>query len=639
MRTRSWQWLSLAIVVVTIDCHWFKHPSAVFRKVDGTVAISAGESTQKRPAHMGDGVSDGDVVVTGDESHARLEFDGGNLVDIEANTSLVVRPKGGAATQFGAVLLSGSLHAVSGVKGLHLTIGTPFGMADLGGKNAAFAVDSKGLSVLVGTVTVQVGSNLKTVQAGQTLSIDGLVVAVGAAQKTVTLSPMTFMLVANPLQVQVRRAGDTKWKAVKKQDVLNEGDAVRTRAAKDTKLAVANNGQVALAHDTEMVVGRAEGTTDGQQHASYDMQVGEASIHLVGTPDAPASHEVDVAGKRVKIETSAHDADVDVRAAKDGDTRVVVHEGRVTLADGTIVKAGQAVNVKNGVTGTVAPLADTQVQLKADTSAAIYFDQEIPAVNFTWAKSATAKTARFELARDREFSKILVAEDVDRNSFVYDHIETGRFYWRVHQGDASQKGTVLVDRESAQGDCPKCKRVNVIDDTGEQTVVYFQKTVPALTLRWPPNSTAASFKVKVFVDGSFDDPLITQDTKEVQIELERGRLGEGKYYWLVSARDAAGAELKAGRMNSLEIAYDNAIVDFGLREPTPNEKTHAESLVSRGEVQLGAKLFVNGKRAEVDEKGRFRERVDLHKGDNEIVYHTIGTDGLDRFYVRHVTRH
>ena len=91
-------------------------------------------------------------------------------------------------------------------------------------------------------------------------------------------------------------------------------------------------------------------------------------------------------------------------------------------------------------------------------------------------------------------------------------------------------------------------------------------------------------------------------------------------------------------MNSLEIAYDNAIVDLALREPSPYEKTHAGYIITRGEVQLGAKLFVNGKRADLDEKGRFRERIEIRMGDNEISYHTVATDGIDRFYVRHVLR-
>jgi hypothetical protein len=123
---------------------------------------------------------------------------------------------------------------------------------------------------------------------------------------------------------------------------------------------------------------------------------------------------------------------------------------------------------------------------------------------------------------------------------------------------------------------------------------------------------------------------------ETTVRFRPGKLSEGRYYWLVVAEDAAGKDLATGRMNSLEIAYDNAVTDLAIKSPPEGARIGGKSVVAQGEVQLG--LFVNGDAVKVDRSGRFRQSVALTSGVNRIVFRTVAADGIERFYVREVVR-
>ena len=91
-------------------------------------------------------------------------------------------------------------------------------------------------------------------------------------------------------------------------------------------------------------------------------------------------------------------------------------------------------------------------------------------------------------------------------------------------------------------------------------------------------------------------------------------------------------------MNSLQIAYDNAIVDLQIKTPKSNQKVTTKTVLTKGEVQLGASLSINGKKASLDNAGRFTETINLNKGSNQIVYRTMSSDGIERYYVRQISR-
>ncbi len=361
---------------------------------------------------------------------------------------------------------------------------------------------------------------------------------------------------------------------------------------------------------------------------------------MIKTGEQDIVHEIDVAGQSVRVEAGLQRADVAVQSGKGGTAELEVRLGRATLADGTVVEAGRKIALEAGAThGELQPLAQASIEMTAGSSASIYYGGgDLPPVAFSWKPESDTAAQRFELARDNTFQKLVLAEEVRGGRFVYDRLAGGRYYWRVQNKEGWLRGTYSVDKKEASGDCPNCKRTNTIDDTGEQTVVYFQKRLPAIVLRWSEAKGAASYRLKVFADGALDTPMVDQEVNELKLAFESGRFSEGRYFWLVASTDATGKVLHQGRMNTLEIAYDNAVVDLAIRSPEANERVSGASAFVRGEVALGTRLQLNGAKIDIDRQGRFRERVNLNKGRNELIFRTVTGDGVERYYVHPIVR-
>ncbi|MEL6547179.1 MAG: hypothetical protein AAFQ82_21310 [Myxococcota bacterium] len=70
-----------------------------------------------------------------------------------------------------------------------------------------------------------------------------------------------------------------------------------------------------------------------------------------------------------------------------------------------------------------------------------------------------------------------------------------------------------------------------------------------------------------------------------------------------------------------------------------NQRIRKSKVFTSGEVPLGQSLFINGQKANVGRNGRFRQSVPLKsKGRHSIVYRTLASDGVERYYVRDVYR-
>jgi len=476
------------------------------------------------------------------------------------------------------------------------------------------------------------------VKAGSTVTLEGLVAPIGAPKNdTLTLEPMEFVLLANPKQVQIRHKGDKEWRTPKKREVLTAGDAIRTRKATGTQLQFGDAGEVELGSKAELTVNDAAQNSKNQR-AKYSLASGNALINLKTLDKKNAKHDIEVAGMTVAIEPGLKEAQVEVNAQENNRAQVTVRFGRVALSDGTVVDAGSTVNIEGGkVTAAPRPLATTLLDLKPKSSAVVYYQTDVPAIEFSWKEEENAKDYEFEVSSDKNFTTPVFRETVKRPAFVYDQFQPGRYFWRVKGSGDWDRGALTIQKRK-ETDCSNCKRLNVIDDTGEKTVVYYQKALPAITLRWTAVEGASKYQLKVYPDGEFDNPLVDRSVTETQVAFPEGQFDEGKYYWHMQAQSDAGKDVATGKMNTLQIAYDNAIVDLSIKTPKQSQKVTTKSLATKGEVQLGASLSINGKKVSLDENGRFSINLDLNKGLNEIVYRTVSTDGIERYYVRQVIR-
>lgn len=646
---RRIKFITLVCLVTTFACQEDEgppeQPLAHVTQLSGGVNVRPGGHQVTSTPTKDTPLYNEDIVTTGADGKATLTFEGGNGIELDNNTSLVIRRGGGAEAAVGTVLLAGSARATSGGHGIALSIGAPFGVAQLSGTQVSVLSVSVegGLKVEVGSIEVTDKNGKKhTLGPGQSLAVDGVTILTGTQAidgltlqgggGDLVLKPLVVTLIGPGKAVEILGKGEKNWKLAKKRVALKDGDQVRVKKGGSARLQMGDDSAVNLKPDAVLAFQEAAENATSTS-ASYAVKQGSTQVLLTKAAGKELSHTVNVGGGKVTIKPTVREANVDVLQGRDGAT-VVVHEGRAEVAGGPVIVAGMAVDIKGGkVVGSPHPLALTKIELRPKSSVVVYYNKRIPAVSFI-VPSSEGKT-KIELAADKEFKQVGMAEEVSQ-SFVYDQLAVGKFYWRL--GESNESRAVLQVTQESENDCANCKRTNLIDDTGEKTVVYFQQALPAIVLRWKASPSAANYNLKVFSDGEFDTPLVNEKLTDTKRAFDSGRFQEGKYYWLVTALDQGGAEAGSGRMNSLQISYDNVITALVIRSPKQDIQTREAHVPVTGEVELGAKLFINGKRIELDENNRFSETVEVSKGVNQIVFRAVSSDGLERYYIRDVIR-
>ncbi|MEZ4271274.1 MAG: hypothetical protein R3C68_07530 [Myxococcota bacterium] len=638
----------LVFVISLCGCSLWQEPPdpiAYLQAMNGEVTQES--SGKVLAAQTGAKLFEGDIISTGNGSSARLTFEGGNVIELGANASLVIRRTGVAVANIGGVLLAGQATATSEGRGVILTIGTPFGMTRLGDSASELLLDAKkGIEVLVGQISVALqDGQIRQISAGSMMSIEGIVVPVsgvaanqGTDESNIVLDPITIVLTTSSQQTQIKRKDESNWQRANKSDTLNSGDSIRSRRGSDTAIEFGDNAAVKLAPQTQLVLGDSHGNADIHQ-ATYSLNGGTAHIEIDAKNDIIAVHEVHIDNTSLRVRPGLEKALVDLTAGPGGRSSILVRQGVVELPNSTIIEAGTAATLQDGVIkGSVFPLAKTGINLKPASSTVVNYKDSIPPVAFSWPENSDAAGGyEFEIATDRDFEKTILRERISRNQFVYDRLEPGRYYWRVRTKDDLSRGTIKIQK-SVEQKCRHCKRTNVINDTGEKTVVYFQKVLPAITFRWEPVEGAVKYRLKLFSDGDFNAPKVDSVVDDTFTRLESGRITEGKYYWLVSAINQAGNDISTGKTNSLEIAYDNAIPDLLINSPAFGAKVTKSRVATYGEVPLGARLYIDDREIEVDRQGRFRDQVRLSKGLNILFFHTLGKNGIEYYYPHEVTR-
>ncbi len=606
---------------------------------DALVASAAGEVSvqvgdDKSPGAPGMSLYESDIVATGDKSSAGVSFEGGGVMSLGPNSALIIRRASATAAHLGAVLLQGSVKATGKAGGARFTLGTPFGYAELGGDADTEVSFSKeeGLRVLLGAIEIIDSDGKRTrIEKDGGLDAEGRLLAKKPLAAPVAMS---IVLTANPAQVKVRGKDDADWRKAERKEELQGGEAIRTRKTTSTSLDVGEHGRVALQANSELKVIDAV-ALEGEDKARYELLGGGAVFGLERQEGVAASHEVKLASQQVTIEPGLAAAKVAVQATADGGV-VTVRQGRARLASGDVIEPGYTLNIGRDGASELVPLASTKVELRAGTNAVVQHDGAIPALKLTFASDDISPPYEVQIATDRDFAKLVWHEQLSRPELVTDELGNGQYFWRVRVGDSWRAGSFGIER-GRENECQNCKRQNIIDETGENTVVYFQKTLPAITMRWPKVEGAEKYRIKLFQSDAVDKPLIDEALAETTFTLAPGRLSEDSYVWLVQALAQDGKELTQGRINALNITYDNAVVDLRIRTPARKATVKTASIVSSGEVRLGSRLWINGAAVALDKKGRFRESIKLATGTNQITYKT-SSGGVERFYLRQVTR-
>ncbi|MBL9038756.1 MAG: hypothetical protein JNG84_09600 [Archangium sp.] len=140
--------------------------------------------------------------------------------------------------------------------------------------------------------------------------------------------------------------------------------------------------------------------------------------------------------------------------------------------------------------------------------------------------------------------------------------------------------------------------------------------------------------MRVYAAATLDTPVFERWVNEPRCVVEAGKLSEGAYVWHAVPIDGAAGQA-GGRMNKLELVYDNSLTTLAIERPRPGERAEGGKLPVRGVAPLGAQLFVNGTLVRVDDKGRFDTSI---PATTTAVFRLLGTDGRERYWVRPTRR-
>jgi hypothetical protein len=346
---------------------------------------------------------------------------------------------------------------------------------------------------------------------------------------------------------------------------------------------------------------------------------------------------------------------VDVSLGRES-VSMTVELGGVTFVDRTgrelLAKAGDRIEVTVGGAqllpaqgiDDVETINETNTRLLPDRPASdivlptsrklrIYADR-VGEVTLTWPPALSQ--AHIEVSRDPEGKDVIMSGRTRVPRVTLNAPRGGDLYWRITGGDANKvlRGHARFRLDRGRSVLDLAHPQNVVTERSEGTKVYYQGARPALTFAFAKQDGARRYRVRVFRAGALAEPLFEKEVEkgasELRCPMPPGLLDEGSYLWHAQGIDAAGRAF-GGRLNKLELVYENALTTLAIGRPRSGDVVVGDEVSVSGIAPLGDKLFVNGQPAPTDGKGRFDLRVGKAP---TVVFKLVSRDGTESYWVR-----
>ncbi|AEI65395.1 FecR domain-containing protein [Corallococcus macrosporus] len=578
--------------------------------VSGDVRLERGG--EQGPAAEGP-LYGGDALETAAGGAATVRFPDGRSVEVGPDARFALGAEsGGIVLQVERGILLSRVPAGASRPGagstVALTIRTPFGLTRVGADapsevRVQVAEDAGRVEVRLGAIEF-VGRDGKTLRASEGDAVEaasGKAELVARGARVLELAPIAVTVRSGTGRAEVRAKGASKWRPVAKRgQVLSPGDGVRTRRGGSAVLALEGSGTVvSLGSDAELVLTSAEqgGATD---EARFDLLRGWLDLQLArGRTSRLVMPGLQVEGggeARLAVRRTAAGYLVD---ALTGEVTLVRGEARQAL------RAGERATVEASAPAPrVEPLAAAPLALGVVDGAEV-FHPGLREVALTWEGEGEAMV---EVAEDAAFTRPVLSGRVYRPFVNVPAPARGTLHWRVRREDGTQvTGSASFAPERAVRSLARVR--NVVPEGPEKTTIFYQDKPPAVTFTYAAEASAARYRVAVYRAGALDTPVAERVVTEPRAALNAGALSEGSYLWSVTPLSATGAQLKGGRMNKLELVYDNSVPELVVATPRNGQKVGAK-VRAAGVAPVDARLSINGRPVALDGKHRFSTWVE-----------------------------
>lgn len=602
--------------------------AATLQSTKGTVTLTRKGAAS--PASTGP-LFDADVVETGDASNAVLRFTDGRELELGENGRIEIGSEAdGLVLNVGqGVVVSRVGATATGGDTMQLSLDTPYGLVRVGRGGVSINVGAEEalVDVLTGDVTLvgREGGPL-SLEAGA----EGSLSKKGANRK-LTLEPLVIVLSKGAGRIELKKKDAKGFAAVnpKKSPTLNAGDTLRVTGGSATLTPDKSDAKVTLVSGTEVGIGESV-KKSGVEELALEVKKGQVQLALPF-------------GKKRTIRPGEG---LSLTAEQGGQLTVVKVANGLELSSivGDVVvetENGQKVTVKGGQTATLTragvearDLAREALQLPTRQGLRL-LHPGAERVALVWPGDAD-KAYRLILASDAAFEKPLVDGIVRQTSFNTVAPARGALFWKVLDGESELgKGSVLIGAERIGDELDGI--TNEVPAGPEKTVIYFQDKPPALTFTWKtPDKPVSEYLLKVYKAGNLAAPVQERRTTATSAQLPHGSVPEGAYQWDVTWLDAKGTPIgTAGKMNQLELQYDNAVRALVIKAPRNGDAPSAKVAVS-GIAPIGVKVSANGQPLNLDAKARFSGQVSPLPG-SRVAFRVV-VNGVETYIVRWLGR-
>jgi hypothetical protein len=606
----------------------------------GRQAVSAGE------------INENDVLSTGPDGNAIVRMSGGREVEVKPNArlrmkkqpsgELVIEVESGAiiSRTSAPVASSGGTPTPGAARAVDLTILTPFGVTRIpgGGAEATFSVSDQKMKI-----EVALGEIVFTDRGGRELiahASEAIEVTMGGVQilgpeaepsRTLTGEGLDVLLSAESGVLLVRRPGEKQF-AARRAVPATPGTAYKVAANGGHARIVGASLRARLGPGSRGSIGEAvRRPEDGSERYALALEAGSTTIML----ERQGQQELAVGragGEEILIRT-AEPATVSLTATRRGTTIALLAGSAELSAGGTTRRLDpSAVATIAGKRVTVAARPQSAVILPTARGLRVHTDL-LTEVTLAW--PAQLEGAVVEVGMNPELKDPVLVGRVAGGHVTLPAPRRGDLYWRVI-GKTRGVEKVLTgharfvpDRQRSVLDLEHPH--NLVSETGQVTTVYFQGVLPALTFTFPARPGARRYRLRVYRVGELTTPVVEREVTETRCPVDAEALKEGRYIWHAQALDQRDRELGGGRMNKLDIVYDNSLTTLAIGRPKPGEQVTGREVDVTGVAPLGTKLFINGKPARLDEKGRFSTQVARAQA---LVFRLVRKDGAESYWIR-----
>lgn len=597
-------------------------PKAVARLAELSGRVTLERDGGVTPAAKGP-LYEGDVVATAAASRAVLADERGRQLELGEDTRFRLGPTLAALeVEVGEIAFLADEDGGAGWGGA--SISTPYGKAVLrDGTSARMRVGAGGLSaeISIGEIELdEVDGGVRTAKAGQKLEVG--IGDIELDEPPPPPAPKQVTLKVEAGKPQVKAKGAARFTPTTKDVALEAGAAFKV--PKGARARLEGDGLVLLVQPGGSGVVESIESLGGVSTLGLSAPQGAVTLRLDGSQPAQLKlGEVALAGGK---ETTA------TVTPAGRQKRVEVRTGELEVKVGDVtrtVKAGEVVTVGPG--GLDEPQAlKAALTLPIGRRVRVFFEKPgLVALGLP----EGGGPQRVQVATDADFGAV-IAQGVSEAPLVVPAPAKGELFWRtldtagqpVAQGRARFGADVASLRDTQA-------KSDTVAETGLKATIYFQRAVPTLTFTFAAADGAQGYRLRVYRAGELKAPLVERRVTEPRATVESGQLGEGSYLWSASPLDAAGNETGGGRMNKLDVVYDNSLTTLTIASPRNGEKA-GPSVRAAGVAPLDSSLTVNGKAAALDAQGRFSVPVP----NADTVVFRLRSDGADSFWVRRLKR-